>query len=150
MKIFCDQYLELVKDRLYNPDRRGKNARLSAQYTLYTNLYILLQLFAPLLPFITEELYSLFFKKFIEEKSIHLTQWPSYKKALFDKVLDKQGEDLLKIISLIRQEKTKKSLAMKDSIKKLVVPSSLKVFADDLKEVAHAEILDYGEFSVEF
>jgi len=150
LKIFCDQYLELVKDRLYNPDRRGKNARLSAQYTLYTNLYILLQLFAPLLPFITEELYSLFFKKFIEEKSIHLTQWPSYKKALFDKVLDKQGEDLLKIISLIRQEKTKKSLAMKDSIKKLVVPSSLKVFADDLKEVAHAEILDYGEFSVEF
>ena len=60
---FCDNYLEIVKDRLYNPDKRGKEARLSAQYSLYNSLLTVIKLMAPITPFITEELYQYFFKK---------------------------------------------------------------------------------------
>jgi len=44
----CDRYLEIAKDRLYNPDRRGKKSRRSAQYTLYYLILNTLKLFAPI------------------------------------------------------------------------------------------------------
>ena len=42
-KTFCDHYLEIIKDRLYNEDKRGKTAKESAQYTLYTSLLSILK-----------------------------------------------------------------------------------------------------------
>ncbi|GAJ10769.1 unnamed protein product, partial [marine sediment metagenome] len=59
---FCDNYLEIIKDRLYN-EKRGKEAKLSAQYGLYHSLLTIIKLMAPITPFITEELYQAFFKK---------------------------------------------------------------------------------------
>jgi valyl-tRNA synthetase len=53
---FCDNYLEIIKDRLYNPDRRGKEARISAQYSLYRTLVAILKMIAPIMPHITEEI----------------------------------------------------------------------------------------------
>ncbi len=82
---FCDYYLEIVKDRLYNPDKRGKEARASAQYTLHTALLTLLKLFAPLMPYITEEIYMQLFQKKEKTKSIHVSSWPVVEKNLFNK-----------------------------------------------------------------
>jgi len=74
---FCDNYLEIVKDRVYNPDKRGKESRLSAQYGLYHTLLTIIKLMAPITPFITEELYHAFYKKYEKSKSIHNASWPS-------------------------------------------------------------------------
>ncbi|MBI2646958.1 class I tRNA ligase family protein, partial [Candidatus Woesearchaeota archaeon] len=41
---FCDNYLEIIKDRLYNADKRGEDARLSAQYGLYNTLLAVIKL----------------------------------------------------------------------------------------------------------
>jgi len=68
----CDNYLEITKDRLYNPDKRGKEQRHSAQYTLYNSLLGCLKLIAPITPYFTEEIYHLFFaKKKASNQSIH-------------------------------------------------------------------------------
>ena len=71
---YCDHYLELVKVRAYleedNPKRRSALAALS------WSLKTFLRLFAPIMPFVTEELWAESFASAGKEQSVHTTAWP--------------------------------------------------------------------------
>ncbi|MBI2650421.1 valine--tRNA ligase [Candidatus Woesearchaeota archaeon] len=122
--VFCDNYLEIIKDRLYNADKRGEGARISAQYGLYNVLLTIIKLMAPVMPFITEELYQLYYKKHEKIKSIHLTKWPEIK--MIDEHAEHIGDFVVKVIEYARKQKTMKQLSLKTPIKKLTVRAKIE------------------------
>ena len=80
---FTDTYLELAKPRAWVPvggeSRYSEEDRSSAISTLRLGLNVLLRLFAPVLPYITEEIYNWVFAEESGHPSIHAAPWPDEK-----------------------------------------------------------------------
>ncbi len=131
---FCDYYIELVKNRSYK--LKGTPQGLSALATLEFSLKTFLKLFAPFLPFITEEIWS--YSPFSSEiKSLHTSGWAQ-------KINLKENERSFKMafdlsVEILKAVRAKKSLAQK-SIKWPVVslqisgPGTYLDLLSDLKD----------------
>jgi valyl-tRNA synthetase len=134
---FCDNYMEIIKDRLYNPNIRGIEQRKSAQYVLYNGILACLKLMAPITPHFTEEIYSLYFKEKENRQSIHISDWPKFDKKLINKDIEKSGDNAIAIIAAVRKFKAENKMSMKDEIAEIIVSKDsekqLKSFVDDLK-----------------
>jgi valyl-tRNA synthetase len=64
--VYCDHYLEMIKDRLDE----------SARWTLWESYRVLLGLFAPFAPFVAEHMYQQFYRDHEDAVSLHVTRWP--------------------------------------------------------------------------
>ena len=117
----CDCYLEAVKDRLYNPQVYGQEKKRAAQYTLHTVLHRILQLLAPIIPHLTEEIFQTTYAEQENLKSIHLSSWPVVDEKRVDEDAEKQGDLLMAIITEIRREKAERHLPLNAKIKKMTI-----------------------------
>ena len=70
---FTDYYIEFVKYRLFGEDVSSKAAAVT---TLKTTFLAILKMYAPLMPFITEQIYQDLYRGEDGAKSIHLSEWP--------------------------------------------------------------------------
>ncbi len=148
-KDFCDNYLEIVKNRIYNASGLQKE---SAQYVLYQSLLGILKIMAPITCFITEEIYSLYFSDKEKCKSIHTSEWPEIK-LKEDKKVNESGNLFIEILGKVRQEKTRAQKSMKTEIILSLEKKDkerLKYMLDDLKSVTGAKEIKQGKFGVEF
>ncbi|MFT4304884.1 MAG: valine--tRNA ligase [Candidatus Woesearchaeota archaeon] len=144
--IFCDYYLEIIKDRLYNPDRRGKDEQLSALYSLNKTLINVLKLFAPIMPYVTDEIYTNFSKE-----NIHVSKWPEYEENLVNEDIEKIGDAFIKILGLIRKHKSDNNLSLKVEIDKIKIYCNkdliegLNEAIEDLKSVSKVKEIVFEE-----
>ncbi|RMF54860.1 valine--tRNA ligase [Candidatus Woesearchaeota archaeon] len=143
--VFCDNYLEIVKHRLYE-NKKGSKA---AKHTLYQALLTILKLFSPIVPHITEEIYQLFFREYEKEKSIHVSEWPKEGEA--DEKALETGDKAVAIISAVRRHKSENNMSLKTPIKELVIECDKKTEAelnktiDDIKGATNAEKISFGK-----
>jgi len=143
---FCDNYLEIVKHRLYSFPHKDREY-LSAQFTLYYIFLGIIKLYAPYLPFITEEIYQSYFRKIEKTKSIHLTSFPKLEKRFKNNQIEKEFDEVIVIISTLRKFKSEHKLSMKKELSKVVIGSPhvfLKNYFDVIKKEMSVKEISLG------
>jgi valyl-tRNA synthetase len=141
---FCDDYLELVKNRAY----AGGPGGASANRALAMSLSSLLRLFAPFLVFVTEEIWSWW-----QEGSVHRQPWPevgalrdaagSVDPAVLDVTADVLGQ--------VRRAKSEAKLSQRTPVARVVIRDTperlqaLREAEDDLRDAGSIAELTYDE-----
>ena len=136
---FCDDYLELVKERAYE----GGAAGASAAVALRTALSVLLRLLAPVISFATEEAWSWF-----QEGSVHAAAWPTSSGVTGDPaVLDAASQALIGV----RRAKTEAKASQRTPVASATIEapaeqlSQLRLAVADLKAVGRISELTLTE-----
>jgi len=150
-KEFCDNYLEIVKTRVYSG---GESEQKSALFGLYTILKYMSQMMAPFTPHITEYLWQIHFRKFEKTESIHLSEWPTVRELPADDRAPTKLETLMGITARVRQAKTQNQKSLKEPIILTLPADQADLLGpdvlEDLKAVTAAREVKNGEFSVVF
>ncbi len=113
----ADNYLEMAKQRLYDPQNPQRDG---ARFTLYQVLLDTLKLFAPFLPYVTEEIYGGLFASPAEANtSIHTSAWPAPKPEYEDAPALEFGRLLVEIASAVRRYKSEHNLPLGNELGRL-------------------------------
>lgn len=117
---YCDDYLELVKSRFAENSEWGEQDRHAAQCTLHETLRGLLGVFAPFLPYVTEEIYQRASRFGEATPSLHVTSWPTSDPAL---KFERQPEtDLLRgVLYAVRKVRSEQKIGAGTVVKELVL-----------------------------
>jgi valyl-tRNA synthetase len=132
---FCDDYLELVKERAYGS--AGEVGADSARAALALALDVVLRLFAPIIPFATEEVWSWW-----KEGSIHQSSWPAPAEVATD------GDrallaDVAAALTAVRGAKSQAKVSMKTDVGQAAITgpeqslTRLRAAEGDLRAVGH-------------
>jgi valyl-tRNA synthetase len=143
---FCDDYLELVKSRRYGDF--GAEAAASANSAMLVALETLLRLFAPYLPFVTEEVWSWW-----QTGSVHTASWPTPAE-----VVESIGGDDADAVSVytqtqlaladVRRVKALEKKPVKAVIEQAVLPEQYRTLGPaerDFRAATHIRTLQFGE-----
>jgi valyl-tRNA synthetase len=106
---FCDDYVELVKQRAYAGEAGPAE---SARHALRTALGTVQRMFAPALPFVTDEVWSWW-----HDASVHAEAWPAAPAVTSDLSLDAASE----VLARVRRAKTEAKRSQRAGVARLVV-----------------------------
>ncbi len=141
---FCDDYLELVKMRAYGTTDISASARAALQRALS----VMQRLFAPHIPFATEEVWSWW-----KQNSIHLAQWPTVAEITGDTkhidAFEMMLDSACNVIGVIRRTKTEAKLSQRAEVEYTSVSATdaqialLKVCIGDLQNAGVVPAIEF-------
>lgn len=129
---FCDDYLEIAKGREDNP---------STQYALRTAHRTFLELWAPFLPHVTEEIWQAVYadsNASLGDASIHTRDWPTPQGYEADLAA---GETALEVIGALRRYKSENQLPLNADLESVAVYGPIEGFEDAIQNVMHVQEL---------
>jgi valyl-tRNA synthetase len=136
---FCDDYLELVKSRAYGAGPAADSARVA----LRRALSVLLRLFAPVLPFVTEEVWSWW-----QDGSVHRAPWPVPAETGVDDGDVAVLVAVSDVLRLVRKAKSEAKVSVRVPVARAVVLSpdaaAVAAAASDLRDAGAIEDLQLG------
>ncbi|MBU1071469.1 class I tRNA ligase family protein, partial [Patescibacteria group bacterium] len=162
---FTDNYLELIKGRLY--DSGDSKARASAQYALYQTYFGILRMASPFVPHITEEMYHSdyiqtgekifqgnlesggdrgYFYQFEKINSIHNTSWVDVASGEQNEKIMTGAQLMLNVVSEVRKFKSERKMKLSSSLETVVIrcdtpekKEAVEAFVVDITSVSRAQ-----------
>ncbi|HQZ36553.1 MAG TPA: class I tRNA ligase family protein, partial [Ilumatobacteraceae bacterium] len=131
---FCDDYVELVKSRAYGI--HGDSSAASAQAALRQALHTVLRLFAPFIPFVTDEVWSWW-----QAGSVHGQPWPARDSTSVTGNAD-MLDPVCEVLAAIRRTKTEAKVSQKAQVALLVIAASAET--QELLAAAEGDLRDAG------
>jgi valyl-tRNA synthetase len=111
-----------------------------------------LQLFAPIMPYVTEAIWQSLFSS--SGDSIHRSSWPTIDPELEDQRADRAGEELIKVATAVRRHKSDNNLSLGSEIERLLLvpgrstsPDDIELLrraVDDISSVTRAQQVEVG------
>ena len=118
---FTDYYLEFIKYRLFGEDQASKDA---AVQTVKSVFLAILKMYAPLMPFISEQLYQDLYKETEGDTSIHSSTWPEA--VLFDSNVDAEDfNEAIAAVDEVRKYKALHSMSLGKELESYALETSL-------------------------
>jgi valyl-tRNA synthetase len=149
---FCDDYLELVKQRAYGSN--GEEGAVSARGALELALSTLLRLFAPHVAFVTEEVWSWW-----QPGSVHAAPWPASAELAAAGESGLAYEVAADVLGEIRKAKTASQQSLRVDVERVLVRDTrerldaLALVIDDVKDAGRVrgtlETAEAEELTVE-
>ena len=147
---FCDNYLELVKTRAYG--EMGLERAASARAALAVSLSALLRLFAPFLPFVTEEVWSWW-----QEGSVHHAAWPEPCATTPEGPAGGRAPEVavyteaVEVLAAVRRVKSENKVSLRAPVERVVFKGSrqaaaaLRQVEGDLRAAQNITTMEMGE-----
>ena len=147
----CDNYLEIVKQRLYADNPYNAEEQNAARWTLYTVWNAVIRLYAPFMPFVTEEIYQGYFVAHENVKSVHVARLPEGQTEWKNEVAAEDFESAIAVINAVRKYKTDLKVSIKKELAQLVVesPVALDAHYQTIAGVMHIKEIVSGAGTVE-
>lgn len=148
---FCDNYLELIKNMLFNPDQYSKSEVDATVWTLHNVGLRILQLYAPYLPHVTETIYGLLYQ---QTGSLHTTNYSDIQTNLIFDASATLMSKVIEVVSAVRKLKSEHQLSLKTEVAKLeincdpILAKQLKPHEQLIKGVTQAKEIIYQNSNV--
>lgn len=148
---YCDNYIELIKNQLFNPDQYQKDEVQATLWTLHTVGLRILQMYAPYMPHITETIYGALYA-LNKKDSIHQTKFKTVQTVYHFEKEAALAHDIISIVSAVRKLKSEKQLSLKVELATLTIfardtqlAESLKAHEQLIKGITQAKEIRYEE-----
>jgi valyl-tRNA synthetase len=148
--IYCDRYIEMIKDRFLQPGEHSDADRDSARLTLWQSFRSMIGIFAPFTPFVTEHLYQHLYQSTEQTASLHVTSWPTVAEAWRN---DRAAvDDMATILDAVRALRSQLKLGNSTRVSTLVLDARtpaattlLNAIAAPLRAAARADRVVFEE-----
>lgn len=141
---FSRWYIRLIRDRTwiegYSPDK------IAAYKTLHHTLVTISQLFAPFMPFISEEIYQNLDGKMA---TVHMTDWPKVNKSLVNKNLEKNMIHIRNIVESASNARQKAKIKLRHPIKRIIVKVNNDEIVDAINKLENILLSQVNSKKVE-